>query len=168
MKIDEAFHYDADPDTVVDMLADPDFQERKAVASGAIRHEVAVDRDGDGPVTTVTRTMAVSGLPDFFAKFVKDTVEVTETVRWDAASGGAERHADFRLNFNGQPMEMKGAIVLKAVADGTDGRLSGNLKCAVPLLGGKAEKALAPQVIKGLQTEVATGTAYLAEPGRAS
>jgi hypothetical protein len=60
-------------------------------------------------------------------------------------------------------MVMKGTITLTPAGDGTDGRMRGDLKCSIPLLGGKAEKALAPQIIKGLQTEVETGQKYLAE-----
>jgi hypothetical protein len=162
VKIDEAFHYDADPDTVVRMLADPEFQDRKAVASGALRHDVEVSDPDGAAVTTVTRTMAISGVPDFFSKFVSDSVEVTEVVHWDAPSGGSRTGA-VRLSFDGQPMVMKGTITLTPAGDGTDGRMRGDLKCSIPLLGGKAEKALAPQIIKGLQTEVETGQKYLAE-----
>ena len=165
MKIDEPFHYDADPDAVVDMLADPEFQDRKALASGATSYEVAVSHRGDAPTTTLTRTLPVSGVPDVFSKFIKDTVEVTEIVEWDEPSGGQERGANVTLRFNGQPMVMKGRITLKSVGDGTDGRMDGDLKCNVPFVGGKAEKALAPQVIKGLHAEVEAAQAYLAERG---
>ncbi len=160
MKIEHTFAYPADPDTVVTMLADARFQERKAQACGAVRYDVDVQDDGGAPTTRVTRTIAITAVPEAFARFTRESVDVREVIRWDAPNGG-RRTGRVELDFVGQPMALRGTITLEPALDGSAGRLAGELKCSVPFLGGKAEKALAPQVVRQFDTEVATGTAWL-------
>ena len=162
VRIDRKFRYAASPSAVVAMMADPEFQKRKSAASGALSHEVNV-QPGTNPVVTVVRRMPVDHIPDMLRALVKRGIVVRETVRWRDAAPDGSREGAVTLEILGQPVTMRGTIQLVPTSDGTDGRIQADVKAAIPLLGGKVEKAVEPAILGGIKTEVETGQAYLAE-----
>ena len=210
LHIDRRFSYPASPSTVVDMMADPEFQKRKAAASGALSHEVTV-QPGPAPVVTVVRRMPVDHVPEMLRALVKRGITIRETVRWRREAPDGSREGTVTLEILGQPVTMRGTIRLTPAADRadasagtstsggtsssggtdssgrvdssggadtsgradssggakgtgrTDGHIEAEVKAAIPLLGGKVEKAVEPAILAGIKTEVETGQAYLAE-----
>jgi hypothetical protein len=162
LQVDRRFHYAASPSEVVEMMTDPEFQKRKCAASGALSHEVTVEPGAD-PVVTVVRRMPVDHIPEMLRALVKRGITVRETVRWQGAAPDGSRAGRVALEILGQPVTMRGTITLAPTSDGTNGRILAEVKAAIPLLGGKVEKAVEPAILGGIKAEVETGQAYLAE-----
>ena len=59
------------------------------------------------------------------------------------------------------PISMNGTMKLAPSAVGTRIDIDGDLKATIPLIGGKIEKAAAPSIIKAMDKEQQTGTAWL-------
>lgn len=163
MKLQEEIRYDAAPDAVAAMLADPAFQADKCEQTGAIDHTVEVDGDTAGPFTVTTvRTMPTNDFPDVAKKFVGETIVIKQVDTWQAPDADGGRAGAVRMKIAGAPVELTGTMALIPGGGGTVHSLSGDLKASVPLFGGKLEKAAAPAILMGLRKEGEVGQAYLA------
>jgi hypothetical protein len=163
MKLQDEIRYDASPATVATMLADPAFVDEKCAATGALEHTVDVEGDASGPFTVTTvRTMPTDTFPDVAKKFVGETIVLKQVDTWQAAGSDGGRDGTVRLKIAGAPVELTGTMTLRPDGDGTRQELLGDLKAAVPLLGGKLEKAAAPAVLMALRKEGEVGQEYLA------
>jgi hypothetical protein len=163
MKIQDEIRYDASPDVVAAMLADPAFVEDKCRRTGALEQTVEVDGDASGPFTVTTvRTMPTDDFPDVAKKFVGESVVIKQVDSWHEGGADGARTGDVRLKIAGAPVELTGTMTLVADGAGTRQELLGDLKASVPLLGGKLEKAAAPAVVMALRKEAEVGREYLA------
>lgn len=160
MKLNEGHDYPAAPDAVWAMLTDPAWREQVCAATGAKSWAVRVEADESGGTIEVTRVMP-SEVPGAVRRIVGDTVTVTQTETWGAATGGG-RQADVQLRVKGQPAVMTGSSTLAPSAAGTRQLVSGELKVRIPLLGGTLEKELAKAIRMALGKEHEVGQAYLA------
>jgi hypothetical protein len=141
---------------------------------------------GPAPVVTVVRRMPVDRVPEMLRSLVKRGITVRETVRWRREAPDGSREGTVTLEILGQPVTMRGSIRLVPASDGsdradsadrsdgdgsggsklaggTDGHIQADVKAAIPLFGGKVERAVEPAILAGIKTEVETGQAYLAE-----
>jgi hypothetical protein len=156
--------YDADPARVFAMLVDPDFQEAKCVATGAIEHSVAVRENDDGGATIVSRrSMPTHYVPDFVRPFLGDSLQLIETQHWSAAGTDGSRTGSILVEIHGAPVRFSASTALAADGAGTHQPIAGDLRAAVPLFGGKIEKASETAVTAAIRVEQRTGTAWLAE-----
>ena len=164
MRLSADIRYDAGPDRVFAMLVDPAFQEAKCLATGAIEHSVAVSHSDDGGATiTSRRSMPTHYLPEFVRPFVGDSLQLIETQEWSPAGPDGTRTGSILVEIHGAPVRFSASTALAADGDGTHQPIAGDLKAAVPLLGGKIEKASEPAVTAAIRVEQRTGTAWLAE-----
>lgn len=162
MKITETWTYVASPDRVWEMLTDPEFQERKCAASGALCYDAKVETTGDGRTTiTVNRTMPTEDIPAQIRKLLKGGLEVEEVQTWSAADDGGSRSGTVQVTIKGTPAAMKGTISLVGQGESTEMSMDADLKAGVPLVGGKIEQAAAPAIIGGVRVEAQEGAAYL-------
>lgn len=163
MRITDTITYDAAPDVVYAMKTDPAFQERKCVEAGAVRHDIAVTRAGEGARVVTKRDLSTDDLPDFVKSIVGATLEVTETYDWAAPAPDGSREAALTVEASGAPVAMRGTVRLRPVGAATEMVIDGNLKAAIPLLGGKIERSAAPAFLRGIRSEHETGRRWLAE-----
>jgi hypothetical protein len=154
---------DADPLRVFTMLIDPEFQRRKCAATGAISYDVEIHRSDAKTVIRCRRTLPTSDLPDFVKPFAAGGLELIETTTWGPAAAGGARAGDIVLAFTSQPLSMTGTLQLVADGAGTRADLAADLVAAIPLLGGRVERACEPLVQAALRTEQTVGRAWLAE-----
>jgi hypothetical protein len=167
LRLTDEIRYAADPDTVFAMLSDPDFQDSKCRATGALEHSVEVEPDDEGGVTiTTSRSMPTDQLPDFLRGLAGGTLTVVQVETWDPPDGDGGREGTIEVEISGAPVSMHGTLSLAPDGTGDGARtvetIDGELKAKVPLIGGRIEKAAEPAVRAAVRAERHTGTAWLA------
>ena len=163
MRLTADIRYDAAPDAVFAMLRDEGFQEQRCVATGALSQEVVVEEYDDGSVTiSVHRTMPTDEVPDFVRTFVGSTLVVSEIQDWQAPDDDGARDGTLVLEIKGAPVRMTGTLRLVAEGPATVETIDCDLKAAVPLVGGKIEKAVEPAIRAAIRVEEREGRSWLA------
>jgi len=161
MKISATFDYAATPHEVFAMLVDQDFQARKCVATGALRHSVSVSAQGDRTVIVSNRDLPTDGFPDFVKGLVGATLAVTETQDWGPAGPDGARQGRLTVDIAGAPIDLAGTLTLAPAGRGSVESVDGDLKASMPLIGGRIEKAAAPAIESAIRAERETGQAWL-------
>ncbi len=153
----------ADPDAVFAMITDRAFQERCCAATGSVAYEVDVVRSDDGSAEVrTTRTLPTDQAPEFVRRFVGGSMRVLGHIQWAAAADGGERRGTFSVEIAGVSVAVRGTVWLRTDGDGTRHDYDGDLKAAIPLIGGRVEKAVEPAIRSALAAEQNVGTAWLA------
>ncbi|HET8987319.1 MAG TPA: DUF2505 domain-containing protein [Humibacillus sp.] len=163
MKITETIDYAATPDAVFAMLTDPDFQVAKCLEGGSHRHESAATHTGDGARIVTQRDLPGEHLPDFARAIVGETLSVTETYDWAGSKADGTRDGTLVVEVAGAPVALRAKVRLMPTGSGTTMTIDGDLKAAIPFLGGRVEKAAAPAVVHAIEGEERTGRRWLAE-----
>jgi uncharacterized protein YndB with AHSA1/START domain len=156
MRFRHELHYDAPPDQVFDMLADPAFRQAACEAQDVISADVRLDRDGEGFTLVIDMLQRTDDLPGFARTFAGESTQAVQRETWSSTSGG-----DLRIEAPGKPTSMSGTIRLEPDGPGTREVVELEIKVKVPLIGGKLEKLMAEKVTAGMDAEHRAGTAYL-------
>ena len=163
MRIEAEIRYEAGPEAVGAMLADPTVVDRKCAATGALQHTVDVQGDATGPFTVTTvRTMPTDNFPDVARRFVGDTIDIRQEDVWNAPAADGSRTGVITVAIGGAPLRLNGTLRLDADGEGTRELIDGDLKASVPVLGGKLEKASEPALRMAIRKEQQVGTDWLA------
>lgn len=174
MKIRHQLNYDASPDEVYAMLADPAFRTRVCEAMDTVSQEVSVDRGGTGGRTATDDTDGTDGtdgaltvridmvqrtvgVPGFAKKIVGDQTRIIQSEHWTG-----RRAADLELEIPGKPGHVRGRITLSGDASGTVETFEGEATVNIPLVGGKLEGLIHRLFVDGMDTEQRVGAAWLA------
>lgn len=161
MKFRADLSYAADPDRVFAMLLDPAFHEKVCLATGALDHSVDVEPADGGATITTTRTLPAEGLPDFVRTFVGETLDVMRVDHWGPPDGEGIRRGTIVVEIQGTPVRLTGTVTMRAGGPGTVEEVDGDLKAAVPLVGGKIERAAEPAMRAAVSKEQEVGGAWL-------
>jgi len=156
MKFRHELRYDATPDQVFAMLADPAFRQAACEAQDVISADVQLERDGDGFSLVIDMLQKTDDLPGFARTFAGDSTQAIQRETWAGPGGG-----DLRIEAPGKPTSMSGTIRLEPDGAGTTEVVELEIKVKVPLIGGKLEKLMAQKVTAGMEAEHQAGTAYL-------
>ena len=148
--------YDAPPDAVYEMLADPAFRESVTTAQEVVSAVVTMTPAGDGFSLVVDQVQRTEGLPSFAKKFAGDTTRAVQREVWPDRAGGS-----LAIEAPGKPTSMTGTIRLEPDGSGTREVVELEIKVKVPLIGGKLEGLLEDQVRSGMDVEHGVGTAWL-------
>jgi hypothetical protein len=166
MKITYEHRFAAPLADVVAMMADEEFADVRARASGAAQSDVLVDRMDDGGFTVVIRrTVPASAIPAEFRALVGSTLSVRYTEVWSPAEfngDASDREGTFALEIPGTPGHARGAVVLRPDGDGTAFGLAGDVQAPVPVFGAVVERAVASAIEQALPAELAAADAWLA------
>lgn len=160
MDLRTELHFDADPATVFAMLTDEAYLARKAEATGAVRHDVSVQRDGDRVTVRLLRVMPPE-VPDVVRRFVGDTIDLDQTDVWEPAAANGSRTGSIRIGMGGAPVSLAGGMTLVPSAAGSTATIDAKVKASIPLLGGKIEKAVHDAVVQAARVEERVGRAWL-------
>jgi hypothetical protein len=153
--------FPADPATVMTMLQDPAYVQRKAESTGAFDIEVEVVDNGDGTVTiTSTRSMPAE-VPSYATPFVGENLTITEVQTWGAAAADGSRTAQVTVDFHA-PLSYRGTIELSGGDSSSVARNAGQFKANVPFVGGKVERVAAEMTEKYLAKEAKVAVDWLA------
>jgi carbon monoxide dehydrogenase subunit G len=156
MKFRHELQYDAPPDQVFEMLADPAFRQAACEAQDVISTDIELDRDGDGFTLVIDMLQRTDDLPGFARTFAGASTRAVQRETWTNTSGG-----ELQIEAPGKPMSMRGTIRLEPDGAGTTEVVELEIKVKVPLIGGKLEKLMADKVTAGMDAEHQAGTAYL-------
>jgi hypothetical protein len=162
VQIDAQMQYDASPDRVMAVLADPAFQDEKCRETGAIEYEVDIETPGARTVITTTRTMPVDSLPDFVRSFLGGKLVVREIQDWGPAAADGGRDADLSVEIVGTPMRLRGTLEMVGDEASTTVTIDSELKANIPFIGGKAEQAAAGPIRAAVGIEERLGREWLA------
>ena len=157
MRFGHRVTYDASPDEVYAMLADPAFRERVCTAMHATEYEVSVETDEAGMSVVVDQVQPAHGIPSFATKFVGDKIQIVQSETWSSP-----HHATLEVEIPGKPGHLKGEVTLKQDGAGSVETVTGEVKVHIPLLGGRLEKLIGDLLGAALDTEQRVGRAWLA------
>ncbi len=156
MKFRHELSYDAGPDRVFEMLADPAFREAVCAAQDVLSAEVDLERSGAGFSLTVDQQQRTDDLPSFARTFAGDSTRAVQREVWEDSTGGT-----LRIETPGKPSEISGTITLRPEGSGTVEIVELELRVRVPLIGGKLEKLMGDKVRNGMDVEHGVGTDWL-------
>jgi carbon monoxide dehydrogenase subunit G len=156
MKFRHELTYDAPPEAVHAMLADPGFRESVCEAMGCLSAEVSIIPTGEGMSVVVDQEQNTDDLPSYARTFAGDSTRAIQKEEWADASG-----AQLVIEAPGKPTSVSGTIRLEPDGAGTREVVELEIKVKVPLIGGKLEKLMAEKVKDGMDTEREVGAAYL-------
>lgn len=105
-----------------------------------------------GGVRLVHSRRLPEGVPSFLRRFVPADGRVTQTDVWEPARGGV-RHGTWEVALPGSPGEVRGTTRVEPVGSGSRWVVEGTVAIGVPLIGGRAERFLAPLVEKLVTTQ---------------
>ncbi len=156
MKFRSELAYEAGPDEVFAMLADPAFREKVARAQGVVSVDVTITPTASGFTMVSDQVQDTAGLPAIARKITGDTTRAVVREEWsDATSGTIE------ITAPGKPTTASGTASLVPGSGGTTYVQELEVTVKVPLVGGKLEKVMADNIDEGLSAEHAVGTAWL-------
>ena len=156
MKFRKELSYDAAPDAVFAMLADPAFREQVATAQEVVSAEVRLTSSGEGFSFVSEQVQNTSGLPAIAKKIAGDTTKAVVTEEWPTTSGGT-----LSITAPGKPTKADGTVALRADGSGTTQVVELDVKVKVPLIGGKLEQVMADTIATGYDVEHGVGVAWL-------
>jgi Protein of unknown function (DUF2505) len=157
MKFLHEMTYDAAPDTVADMLADPAFRERVCDAMHVLRRDVSIDGSGAGMTVRIDQTQPAKGMPSFAKKIVGEEIQIVQSETWTGVTG-----ADLVIEVPGKPGTMNGTIGLAGRGTQTVETVAGEIRVKVPLVGGRLEGLVRDMLLSALRAEHRVGQAWLA------
>ena len=88
MRLRSEFTYDAPPEDVFAMVADPAFREQVGTAQGVISADVTLTRTGAGFTLVNDQVQNSAGLPAIAKKIAGDTSQAIVREEWADATGG--------------------------------------------------------------------------------
>lgn len=148
--------YDASPDEVYEMLADPAFRERVSAALDVVSADVAIDRRDEGFSLVNDQVQRTGELPAFARTFTGETTRAIQIEEWPDSTGGT-----VRIDAPGKPSSIVGTIALVPAGTGTTEVVELDVKVKVPLVGGKLEGLLVDRLHDGMDIEQKVGQAWL-------
>jgi Protein of unknown function (DUF2505) len=137
------YEYASDPETVAKLLHDPEYLKRRSEAAGETNVEVKVEEVGDGMHVTVARDREVD-LPAFAKKMFSPQSRIVEDTTWRRQGGSWV--AEYQVQVNGMPGEVRGKTTLTASAKGTIYESSFSVTARIPIVGGKLESVVADRL----------------------
>ena len=156
MKFRHEVRYDAPPEAVFEMLADPEFRRRACEAQDVISADISLERTDSGFSLVVDQLQKTDDLPSFARSFAGSSTQAIQREEWADTT-----HGTLRIEAPGKPTSANGTITLEPDGAGTREVVELEIKVKVPLIGGKLEKLMAEKVAAGMDAEHEVGVAYL-------
>lgn len=150
MDVHRVLRFRADPEAVFAMLTSEEFLRRRAQASHALSADVSVGTTPAGAVRSELRQTLPAEVPDFVRKLTGPTIDLTEEIVWDDPAADRSRTGTITMQVQGAPVHLHGTVTLSLTSSGTEQVVRAELKAAVPMIGGKIERAAEPAVIAGI------------------
>lgn len=156
MKFHRELAYQASPDEVFAMLADPAFRKKVAAAQDVVSIEVTTTANGAGMSVLNDQVQNTAGLPALAKKIAGETTQAIIHEEWaDAASG------TYEIVTPGKPTKAIGTVKLVEDAGVTRHEFDLEITVKVPVIGGKLEKLMADNIDAGMTVEHSVGMAWL-------
>jgi uncharacterized protein YndB with AHSA1/START domain len=161
MRFRHELSYDAPPERVYAMLADPEFRRRSCAAMEVISADVQLAPGPDGAEgfsLVIDQLQNTKDLPAFARTFAGESTQAIQREVWLGTTSGT-----LSIESPGKPTSATGTIRLEPAGTGTTEVVELEIKVKVPLVGGKLEKLMAEKVAAGMDVEHAVGVTWLEE-----
>ena len=152
MKI-KAFHqYAKDVDTVFGLFHDPDFMKVKYEGIGARNVEVLECAGSEGRYTVKVKREVPADVPSLLKKFLNPWNTIVQSETWEGKAGGPYR-CKLAVEIAGVPVGMGGEMELRSQDGGCVNDVRLEVKCGIPLIGGKLADFVGGDAEKATQAE---------------
>jgi len=165
MKVASRHTYSAAPAVVFAAMTMPEVLVEKYTALGH-RDVTIVERTESAGVVRVTSKRKVPmEVPGFAKRFLNPLNTVEQTDEWQPATTKGERHGTWKVSASGVPVSVGGTLHLVAAPKGrTVVEITGDVSCAIPLVGGKLAAYVGADVERTMRAEEVFNDTYLARP----
>lgn len=157
MRFTKSITFDALPEVVAEMLADPAFRERVASMAGATAYDVSVIETDSGVHAVLESRQPSVGLPGFARRFVGDELVIHQEEHWHTATDGT-----MSVAIPGKPGKVTGAIALAGAGVSTVQTVTADISVGLPLVGGRIERMIGQILGNVLKLQARVGNAWLA------
>ena len=162
MELTRTHRYDATPDRVIEMFADPDSVRARYEGMGHREIEILGCEQSESSLEVRSRRVVDVELPGFARKVLSPTNTMIQTDRWERGDDGSW-NGTFDVDVAGAPVEMSGTMSLGPDSDRADYSVTIRMAVKVPLVGGKiADWVGKNEAASTLEAEFAAGDAWLA------
>lgn len=152
MKIKALHQYAKDVDTVFGLFHDPDFMKEKYVGIGARNVEVLECSGSDGRYSVKVRREVPADVPGLLKKFLNPWNTIVQSEQWEGPAGGPYR-CKIAIEISGVPVSMGGEMDLRTQEGGCVNDVRIEVKCGIPLVGGKLADFVGSDAEKAIQAE---------------
>lgn len=156
MKFHRELAYEAGPDEVFAMLADPAFRQKVAAAQDVVSIEVTSTPKGAGSSILIDQVQNTAGLPALAKKITGETTQAIIREEWTDARSGT-----YEIVVPGKPTKAIGTVTLVEEDGATRHVFDLDVTVKVPVIGGKLEKLMADNIDAGMTVEHSVGVAWL-------
>lgn len=162
MRIQLTHDYPADPEQVLQVLADADLARTSTAATGAtlVSHDAVTHDDGTVTITSVRRLPA-EAIPPAMAGFLGSKIESKIIQVWEAPDSDGERRGTVTMDVTGAPARTVAQLHLSRSEGVTQLHHNWNVSAQIPLLGPAVEEAIGTAIRDALEAEHATGVEHL-------
>lgn len=163
MKVASTHQYAAPPDVVFAMMTTPEVLTEKYTALGHHDVHILEHTDDGGEVSVRSRRSVPMEVPGFAKKFLSPTNSVEQRDHWQPPAADGSRTGTWEVQAKGVPVSAGGALRLAPGAGRTTTvEITGEVKCSVPLLGGKLATFVGGDVQRTLDAEEQFNDGWLA------
>lgn len=152
MKINALHQYDQDVDTVFGLFHDPDFMKDKYVGIGARNVEVLECAGSDGRYNVKVKREVPADVPGLLKKFLSPWNTLVQSEQWVGRAGGPYR-CRISIEVSGAPVSIGGEMELRTQDGGCVNDVRIEVKCGIPLVGGKLADFVGSDAEKAIQAE---------------
>lgn len=103
-------------------------------------------------------------IPALAQRFVRDVNVLHTVMEWDLSKGESHR-GTYRFEIERVPVEVTGHMHIEPRASGCAQRLEMNVRCSIPLIGGKIASMVAERAERSLKRDYDNTLAYLRDQG---
>lgn len=147
MKFEQTFDFDYPADVVLRMFGDREYYLAKYERMGGDRPEV-IDSQAAGPDFSITVRHALDAanlkFPDFLKSRIGDKLYLRQTDSWNLA----KQHGRIQIEIEKTPVKIDMQLTLADKGESSQLTIQGEIKAAIPLIGGKIEKAVEGPITK--------------------
>ena len=153
MQISTRHTYHADPQSVVEMMADEVWLAAVARAAGAVRWQVSADIAGSHVLAEVPGRVKAK-------PFTGPVLKIDLTIVWQPPSHNGNREGRIQVAIEGMPASMGGTGEMTHLGRVTEVDFKAEFRVNLPLIGRSLEAAAAPYVPRVIVTQQAVGNDY--------
>ena len=152
--------FSARPDEVTAAMMDPAFAPELVAITDVGAVEV-VDHGDDGTSRWLSARLTYNGSLDPIAARVLGSSRPSWVQTYRVDSTSTSGRLDIRPDDHGSLLECTARLDFRPVDGGTERSLNGTLNVKVPLIGGRAERALGPAILARIDAEAALLESWL-------
>ena len=152
MKIKALHQYNKDVDSVFALFHDVDFMQEKYQGLGARNVKILECAGSAGNYTIKVQREVPADVPGLLKKFLNPWNTLVQSEQWQGASGGPYT-CNIAIDISGVPVSIAGKMELRSTAAGCVNEVQLEVKCSIPLVGGKLADFVGSDAEKSMQAE---------------